>query len=697
MLKSYEKFAVKSNKGINRSYQKEIKLLKFSEILRQMKEAKKPKIKIKLNDQTEEELEKLEQNNPLTEKMKLENQKTLAKLYQNNYTQMFEDLKKDYEKEKSKTLLTETSNKLAKETMDKTSFSLPKNKKPKYGFRKFDRTNYVAKSCMKEFYEKYSQYNTLRRKYPTKYNTPSWAFIRSTVEEKIIPNPLGLIKRYGDEKILGINNQKVGDKYMIALSNSVRYSEHLESLEFRGNRLSGIGVSHLFKSLNDNKNLASKIKCIDLSENHIGKSQIENLVNFLQDPKCNLENLNLFGNFLGNENIKAICDALAFYVEYKLETLNLGKNNITPVCTDSIINLFHKCSGLRVFIINHNWLDNNSATRIVKELINHYELRTLDLSWNCIGDALTSQLTYESIVNRALNHPERLYNNFALNETLTTLKLNLRRNPLLPPLDSLDGKKQPQDKKKGKKENTAPVKLLTEPKKIPEKPRQPSPFVVALGEYFAKTSLSLTHLDISHNNLNYEDCKLISEKSKANHQILGIHVDGNCMEINCLGFISPLEELKNERYYSESQIFYGLSREYALRKTGIEKVRKIRGKNNCWICEGFREVKFEYIPKEPIEDPNNHLVKLHLNFDDYRPFDMICNGSSFQIVRMCPPGEVSYFFTVDSVPVKTQAPSGTNNFEKLKFESDYIKYTFEPDYMEELNNIRQKLLYQKKK
>ena len=86
--------------------------------------------------------------------------------------------------------------------------------------------------------------------------------------------------------------------------------------------------------------------------------------------------------------------------------------------TDSIINLFHKCSGLRVFIINHNWLDNNSATKIIKELNNHYELRTLDLSWNCIGDALTSQLTYESIVNRALNHPERLYNNFKLNETL---------------------------------------------------------------------------------------------------------------------------------------------------------------------------------------------------------------------------------------------------------------------------------------
>ena len=46
MLKSYEKFAIKSNKSLNRQYQKETKLLKFSEILRRMKGDKKPKIKI---------------------------------------------------------------------------------------------------------------------------------------------------------------------------------------------------------------------------------------------------------------------------------------------------------------------------------------------------------------------------------------------------------------------------------------------------------------------------------------------------------------------------------------------------------------------------------------------------------------------------------------------------------------------------
>ena len=688
MKKPRERLSLKSNKS--KDSKKAVKTETFSSILKKMKAGKKAKLKIKTNDQFED-LEKQEQNDPKLHLAKLENQKQLIKLYQSNYTTVFENLKRDFDINHG--LKTESNIKKVKE---KFSFSQPKQKRPKYGFEQFNKTSYVNPSCMKEFYDKYSQYNTLVRKHPIKKFTPSWAFIKSTNDQKIIPNPLGLIKRSGDERILGINNQKVGDNYMTALTNSLRYSENLVSLEFGGNRLSSLGVSQIFKTLNENKNLAYKLRTIDLSENHIGKSQIQNLLDFLQDPKCNLEDLNLFGNLLGNENIITICNTIANFVEYKLVSINLGKNNITDSCVDVLVNLLHKCSGLRIFIINHNWLHNPSVTKIMKELGTHYELRILDLSWNCIGDDLTSTPKYESLVNKELNHPERLFNNFALNETLTTLKLNLRRNPLLPPLDAVGGKKPSQDKKKGKQDN-APVKAFVEPKKIQEKPREPSPFAVELGEYFNKATLSLIHLDISHNNLNYEDCKLISEKSKVNHAILGIHVDGNCMEINCLGFISPIEKLKNDKYFSESQIYYGMNKGYELRKTGVETVRKIRGKNNCWICEGFREIKFEYIPKDPIPDPNNHLVKLHLNFDNYRPFDMICSGNSFQIVRMCPPGEINYFFTVDSIPVKNQADNGNNNFEKIPFESEYIKYTFEPDYMEELNNIREKLLYQQKK
>ena len=689
-LKSKKKLSVYSRASIDSK--KPLLNMKFSTMLKKLKEKKKNDLQIKTEEEDEEYKKRVEENLN-SRQAKLENEKHLITLYDSNYSLLFDSIKKEYDEgEISKNLETQKNFKVK----NKFGFSQPKSLR--HGFEQFNRTSYVNHSCMKEFFNKYSQYNTLTRKHQIESYTPSWAFIKSSKDQKIIPNPLGLVKRSGDDRVLGINNQKVGDNYMSALSNSLRYSDHLTSLEFSGNRLSSLGVSKLFTALNENKNLAYKLRTIDLSENHIGKNEIQNLINFLRDQKCNVEDLNLYGNLLGDENIINICDSLAKFVEYRLTTLNLGKNNIHDTCCDIIVEMLHKCSGLRVFIVNHNWLHNKGVTKILKELCTHYELRILDLSWNCIGDDLTSSPAYETLVNNELNHPEKLFNNYALNETLSTLKLNLRRNPLLPPIDSLGGNKKPSggDKKKGNAEVKAPVQ--TEPKKIPVKPKEPSPFAVILGEYFGKVQLSLVHLDISHNNINYEDSKLIAEKSKANHAILGMHVDGNAMEIDCLGFITPIEkELKNNSYFSESQIYYGINKEYELRKTSVDTVRKIRGKNNCWICEGFREIQFEFIPEEPIVDPNNHLVKLHLNFDNYRPFDMICNGDKFQIVRMCPPGEIHYFFTVDSFPVKSQAPSGKNVFEKIQIESDYIKYTFEPDYMEELNNIREKLLYHQKK
>ena len=51
-----------------------------------------------------------------------------------------------------------------------------------------------------------------------------------------------------------------------------------------------------------------------------------------------------------------------------------------------------------------------------------------------------------------------------------------------------------------------------------------------------------------------------------------------------------------------------------MRKTHIDNVRKLRSLNNCWICDGYREIKFIYQPKEPILDQQNHIVKIHLDF-----------------------------------------------------------------------------------
>ena len=646
-----------------------------------------------LEEESENEFEKeLEEK-----KSNIENQRYLIKLYDSDYSELYDRIKNEYD-EKIKlqqSLETEPDKKdLSRNKLPNLSLSY--TEKEKSGFSQFNQTKYVNKSCMKEFFNKYSKYNSLSRKHPLNNYTPSWAFIKSSNEEKIIPNPLGLLRRFGESRNLEINNHKVGDTYMKVLSNSLSHSHHLSKLKFAGNRLSSQGTSKLFKSLNINKELVYKLTSIDLSDNKIGNNNIDELLAFIQDSKCNIQDINLFGNYIGDDNVIKICDSLAMFIQFKLVKLNIGKNNIHDNCSNSICQMISKCLGLRVLVLSHNWLHNQGATKIIKELIDHSELRILDLSWNIIGDDLTEIPTYEHLVNSQISHPERQFNNFSINEALFTGKVNLRTNPLLPPLDLNKGGDKKQDKKDTKTENTQPV--FRQPKKINEKMKDPSPFAVSLGEYFCQPNLSLIHLDISHNNLNYSDCKLIAEKSKNNHIILGIHVDGNAMEINCLGFISPKEKVKrDEKYFASSHIFYAMNKNIDLRKSTIEKIRKIRGKNNCWICEGFREIQFEYIPEEPINDPTNHLVKLHLDFDDYKPFDMIYNGSKYQIIRMCPPGEVKYFFTVDTEPVKKENLSGKNKFQEILNPADYIKYEFDQDYMEELNNIKEKLLYHKRK
>ena len=657
----------------------------FSRLKRQFK-LKQENLLTEINPQIklDYEKEREEKDNEIS------NQKQLSDLYANNFTLVYDDLLKDFKASNKEKIKSD------KGEVVKQKFNTITNSD---GYDDFGDTKYVNPSCMLEFYKKYSSFDALYRKYLNVKETPSWSFIQSSNKEKIIPNPLGLLRRKGNEKQLLISNQKVGDKYMTALSNSLKYSRHLTDLELSGNRLSSFGTSKLFKSLNINKELSHNLKTIDLSQNKIGISNIDELIEFINDPKCALEDLNVFGNFLGDKNIIKLCEAISSSISFRLCTLNLGKNNIHDESINSIYQIVNNCSNLKVLNLSHNWLHNKPASTIIKELITNTELKILDLSWNCLGDDMISLPFYEQLVNNEINHPERLFNNFSINEVLYTGKLHLRNNPLLPKIETNANNKNA-DKKEEKKDNVKtepPPDLFKKPKKIKEKEKEPSSFALALSELFEKNETSIIHLDISYNNLNFSDCKLIAEKSKLNHSILGFHLEGNLMDIDCLGFISPKEkEKKNSEkaYFAYSHINYDMSRNYDLRKTKIEPLRKIRGRNNCWICEGFREIQFEFTPEEPIPDPGNHLVKIHLDFDGYKPFDMIYNGTKYQIIRMCPPGEVKYFFTFDTRPVTKESANGVNKFHEIKNKNDYIKYTFGDEYMEELNNIREKLLYE---
>jgi len=179
MKKISESKSTSPKKRRNKNAEKFFMTERFSDRLKKIKAGKKKKLVIKTDDNYGQ-IEEQDQNDPKYQQMILNNQKHLINLYQSNYTTVFEDLKRNFEKEIQE-LKTEPKENQKNEIL---YFSQPKNKKIKYGFEQFNKTSYSNFSCMKEFYKKYSQYNTLKRKHLLKNMTPSWAFIKSTKAQK---------------------------------------------------------------------------------------------------------------------------------------------------------------------------------------------------------------------------------------------------------------------------------------------------------------------------------------------------------------------------------------------------------------------------------------------------------------------------------------------------------------------------------
>ena len=187
----------------------------------------------------------------------------------------------------------------------------------------------------------------------------------------------------------------------------------------------------------------------------------------------------------------------------------------------------------------------------MKNLNKLYSLKIFDISWNLIGNHLVYPLLYEEAVNF---HPKQnnLFNNFELDKIKTIMKMNFNKNPLLPIIDKNSiGKTSKSKDKKALNDIIPEIKSINVPK------RKPSNFAIEFSNYIKSNLCSLVHLNISHNNLPLEDCQLISEEIIANRTILGIHVEGNEMKIDPLGFIHPIQKPQKEKnYYSKTQITY---------------------------------------------------------------------------------------------------------------------------------------------
>ena len=537
---------------------------------------------------------------------------------------------------------------------------------------------YSSLNNISHFRKVYRNFNNICRKHYVKGDSPSYAFIKSCEKDKIVCNPLGLIKRTGDEGLLDINNQHTGDRYVNCLSSSLKYVKHINTLEMSNNNLTNVSIEKLFDNIKQNDNLVKNLIKLNLSFNNIQEKGITNLINFIEDKSCQLENLNLEGNNLGDIIINKLCESISESICNRLNSINLGKNKITKNSEQGLLDLTSKCSELVILILKNNQIDNLLAYKIVLNLEKLYSLKELDLSWNLIGNHLIYPFSYEEAVNYNPNQ-KNLYNNFELDKIKTNMKIEFNKNPLLPTIDETNTKK-------ANKNEDIKEQIPQEIKQIKVPPRKPSPFAEEFSSYIKNQLCPLVHINISHNNLPYIDCELISEATKNNHNILGFHVDGNEMKINQLGFIFPIKkEQKLRNFYSKSQILYEAENFKKIPQVLSSSINKMRYNSNCWICECWNEVEFTLEINNKDIKHKFIVVKLHLDFENYSPCDMIYKKKSFKLVRMCPPGKVKYFFTVDGNPVY----NCYKEFDyKIKEFEKPIKYTFNEEFIDNFNDIK---------
>ena len=111
---------------------------------------------------------------------------------------------------------------------------------------------------------------------------------------------------------------------------------------------------------------------------------------------------------------------------------------------------------------------------------------------------------------------------------------------------------------------------------------------------------SLTHLNVSHNQMNAKDCEIIGKALEKNHTLMGIHVEGNQGFIDSRGFLIPDAEGNESVHQAHATVF---SRILPLVNPKLGRRNESwKTTCNCWICERWQEHTFVW-------DPTSRLVK----------------------------------------------------------------------------------------
>ena len=121
---------------------------------------------------------------------------------------------------------------------------------------------------------------------------------------------------------------------------------------------------------------------------------------------------------------------------------------------------------------------------------------------------------------------------------------------------------------------------------------------------------------------------------------------GNKGKIDTLGFIDP----EHDDDTAITHIATRLTPDLNIGKIKSKQKIKLKACSNCWICEGWTEVKFEFTPGISSSEPYDpeQPIYLHASTDDYAEDLMLPDpdkSGTYSSLRMVPPGDLSFYFS----------------------------------------------------
>lgn len=145
-----------------------------------------------------------------------------------------------------------------------------------------------------------------------------------------------------------------------------------------------------------------------------------------------------------------------------------------------------------------------------------------------------------------------------------------------------------------------------------------------LSQMFIHNS-SLIHVDLSHNKILEKDVEIMNVGLNENQHILGIHMSGNCVDTNAKGYViqqPPHLSMQHIRTRINEQLHIGQSTN-VLSKHAQNYAMTLQTNSNCWICDGWTEVKFTFNTKDIAAKYSSdeflsiERVYLHADFDNF--------------------------------------------------------------------------------